>query len=412
MQVVSEICCGLDVHARTIVACLKRQGEQEIRTFSTMSDDLLRLSDWLVTAGCTQVALESTGVYWQPVYHLLESQMEVLLVNARHVKAVPGRKTDVNDCEWLADLLRHGLLRGSFIPPAPIREVRELVRYRTTLVRERVNVANRIQKLCESANLKLAQVASDALGVSGLAMLRQVAAGETDADKLAGLAQGRLKAKTPELRRAVQGQLTAAQRWVLTELLTRYDELTAAQGRVAIRLQEELAQSADPFVAAAVERLDTIPGIGPEVAQTIVAEIGTDMTKFPSDRHLASWAGLCPGNHQSAGKRLSGRIRHGNHNLRTALVQAAWAATRTKQTYLAAQYRRLVKRKGKQKALVAVAHSMVVIVYHVLQRQETYHELGGDYFDRQEQQKQQQRLVRQLQALGFHGTIDPLPAAA
>lgn len=412
MQIVYEICGGLDVHARTIVACLNRQGTKEIRTFSTMSDDLLRLSDWLVTAGCTHVAMESTGVYWQPAYHLLESQLEVLLVNARHVKAVPGRKTDVKDCEWLADLLRHGLLRGSFIPPAPIREVRELVRYRATLVRERASVANRIQKLCESANLKLAQVASDALGVSGLAMLRQVAAGETDVEQLAGLAQRRLKAKTPELRRALQGQLTAAQRWVLTELLTRYDELTAAHSRVAVRLQEELTTSADPFVAAAVERLDTIPGVGTEIAQTIVAEIGTDMTKFPSDRHLASWAGLCPGNHQSAGKRLSGRIRHGNHNLRTALVQAAWAATRTKHTYLAAQYRRLVKRKGKPRALVAVAHSILVMVYHILQRQENYHELGGDYFDRQEQHQQQERLVRQLQALGFHGTIEPLPVAA
>lgn len=412
MQVIYEICCGLDVHARTIVACLHRQGRKETRTFSTMSDDLLRLLDWLVTAGCTHVALESTGVYWQPAYHLLESEMEVLLVNARHVKAVPGRKTDVKDCEWLADLLRHGLLRGSFIPPAPIRELRELVRYRTTLVREQVNVANRIQRLIESANIKLAQVASDALGVSGLAMLRALARGEDDPEKLAAMAQRRLKAKTPELRRAMHGQLTAAQRWVLGELLTQYDELTAAQGRVAVRVQEELATSADPFVQAAVERLDTIPGVGVEVAQTIVAEIGTDMTRFASDRHLASWAGLCPGHHQSAGKRLSGRTRHGNHKLRTALVQAAWAATRTKHTYLAAQYRRLVKRKGKQKALVAVAHSMLVIVYHVLQRQENYHELGGDYFDRQDQAKQQQRLMRQLQALGLQVTVTALPTSA
>jgi transposase len=407
MQVVTEICAGLDVHARTIVACLNRHGQKEIRTFATMSDDLLRLLDWLVTAGCTQVVVESTGVYWQPAYHLLESQMEVLLVNARHVKAVPGRKTDVKDCEWLADLLRHGLLRGSFIPPAPIREVRELVRYRATLVRERASVTNRIQKLIESANIKLAQVASDALGVSGLAMLRALAAGKDDPDQLVALAHGRLKAKAPELRRAVQGHLTAAQRWVLGELLTQYDDLTAAQGRVAVRLQTELEASTDPFVAAAVERLDTIPGVGTEIAQTIVAEIGTDMTRFPSDRHLASWAGLCPGNHQSAGQRLSGRIRHGNHHLRTALVQAAWAATRTKHTYLAAQYQRLVKRKGKQKALVAVAHSILVMVYHILQRQENYHELGGDYFDRQESHKQQQRLLRQLQALGLQVTVTP-----
>lgn len=412
MQVLYDCCAGLDVHAKTIVVCLTRHGQKEIRTFGTMTDDLLQLLDWLHGAGCTHAAIESTGVYWQPAYHLLEGVMTVLLVNARHVKAVPGRKTDVKDCEWLADLLRHGLLRGSFIPPAPIRELRELVRYRSSLVREQASVANRIQKLAESANVKLAQVASDALGVSGLAMLRALARGETNPDKVVSLARGRLKAKTPALRQAVQGQLSAAQRWVLSELLDRYDELTAAQVRVATRLRQELAQSADPFVAEAVRLLDTIPGIGPEVAQTIVAEIGTDMAQFPTASHLASWTGICPGNHQSAGKRHSGKTRHGNKYLRTALVQAAWAASHTKDTYLAAQYHRLVKRKGKKKALIAVGHSILVIVYHVLKNKSTYQELGGDYFDRQTQQTQQQRLIRQLQALGLKVTVEALPEAA
>jgi len=412
MEVLYRSCCGLDVHAKTVVACLLKDGHKEIRTFATMTDELLALSDWLASEGWTHVAIESTGVYWKPVFNLLEGQQQVLLVNARHVKAVPGRKTDVRDCEWLADLLRHGLLKASFIPPVEIRELRELTRYRQTLVKEQAAVANRVQRLIESANIKLGQVASNALGVSGRLMLRAVADGETDAAKLAEMARGTLKQKRAELARALEGRVTAAQRFVLAELLTRWDELEAALARVGTAIKEEVAKCHDPFVAEAVALLQTIPGVGERVAQTIVSEIGVDMQRFPSDGHLASWAGMCPGNNESAGKRKSGKTTKGSVYLRAALVQAAWAATHTKETYLAAQYRRLVKRKGKNRALVAVGHSILVIIYHVLARHASYSELGGDYFDHHQVAQQRQRLIRQLEALGLKVSIEELPAAA
>jgi transposase len=320
-----------------------------------MTDDLLHLSDWLTSEGCTHVAIESTGVYWKPVFNILEAVMVVILVNARDVKAVPGRKTDVRDCQWLADLLRHGLLRASFILPLEIRELRELTRYRQTLVREQVSVANRVQRIIESGNIKLAQVATDTLGVSGRLMLRALAAGETDVTKLAEMARGRLRDKRMELQRAVKGRLMAAQRFVLSELLDRYDELEAAILRVNEQIRQEVALGPDPFVREAMQLLQTIPGVGERVAEAIVSEIGVDMSRFPTDAHLASWAGVCPGNHESAGKRKSGKTTKGNIHLRAALTQAAWAATHTKQTYLAAQYRRLVKPRGKKRALVAGA---------------------------------------------------------
>jgi len=291
MEIIYDCCCGLDVHAKTVVACLIKRGKKETRTFSTMTDDLLKLSDWLVSEGCTHVAMESTEVYWKPVFNILEGVLEVILVNARHVKAVPGRKTDVRDSEWLADLLRHGLLKASFIPPAHIRDLRELTRYRQSLVKEQTAVGNRIQKLIESANIKLGQVASDALGVSGLAMLRALARGETDPEQMADLARRRLKAKKPQLRRALQGRLTEAQRWVLGELLRRYDELEAARARVNEHIRQEVEHNRDPFVADAVTLLATIPGVGEPVAETIISEIGVDMSRFPSDAHLSSWAG-------------------------------------------------------------------------------------------------------------------------
>lgn len=412
MEVVYHRCAGLDVHAKTVVACLLQDGTKEVRTFSTMTDDLLALSDWLAAADCTQVAMESTGVYWKPVFNLLEGQMTVLLVNAQHVKAVPGRKTDVRDCEWLADLLRHGLLKASFIPPLEIRELRELTRYRQTLVKEQAAVANRLQRLIESGNIKLGQVASDVLGVSGRAMLNALAAGETDAAQLAALAKGSLKQKDAELRRALHGRLTAAQRFVLRELLARIDELDAALARVREELKREVAASQNPFVPEAVELLQTIPGVGERVAQVVVSEIGVAMNCFPTAGHLASWAGVCPGNHQSAGKRKSGKTTKGNVYLRTALVQAAWAATHTKDTYLAAQYRRLVRHKGKQCALVAVGHSILVIIYHVLKNQASYQELGGDYFDRQNVDRQRQQFIRKLEGLGLKVTVEELPVAA
>ncbi len=345
-------------------------------------------------------------MYWKPVFNILEGSIEVILVNAREAKGYKQRKTDVIDAEWLGDLLRHGLLKPSFIPPLPTRELRELTRYRESLNREQTALANRIQKVIEGGNIKIGQVASDALGVSAKKMLRALANGETNAERMSFLARGRMKPKQKQLERALTGQLTAAQRWVLTELLDQYDQVEAAISRVVARIHQEVDNSADPFMKEAVTLLDTIPGVGETVAQVIVSEIGTDMTRFPSDKHLASWAGMCPGNDESAGKRKSGKTTKGSRYLRSALVQAAWAATHTKNTYLSAQYRRLVRRMGKKKALVAVGHSILVITFHVLANKTSYHELGGDYFDRKNADAYRKRLVKQLQSLGFEVTLE------
>ena len=412
MEILYGCCCGIDVHAKMLVACLIKAGKKEVRTFATMTADLLRLLDWLTQAGCTHVAIESTGVYWRPVFNSLAGVLEVILTNARDAKGFTARKTDVIDAEWLADLLRHGLLKPSFIPPRPIRELRELTRYRESLVREQTALANRIQKLIESANIKLGQVASDALGVSGKAMLRALAAGETDAKKMSHLARRTLKRKQPQLQQALAGRMTEAQRWVLGQLLDQYDQSEAALRRVEERLTQQVESSPNPFVPEAVKLLDTIPGVGETVAQIIVAEIGVDMERFPTDHHLASWAGMCPGNNESAGKRKSGKTSKGSRYLRAALVQAAWAASHQKGTYLAAQYKRLVKRMGKKKALVAVGHSILIIVYHVLQKRVPYQDLGGDYFERRHVSTQRQRLIRQLEALGVKVTVEEVKEAA
>jgi transposase len=408
VQVIHSICCGLDVHAKTVVACLIKEGKKEFRTFSTMTDDLVKLKEWLTASECVKVGIESTGVYWRPVFNILEGPIEVALLNARDVKGRRGRKTDMRDCEWIAEMVQYGLVEGSFIPPANIRELRELTRYRESLVRQRTALANRIQKLIESGNIKLGQVASDVLGASGRAMLRALAAGETDPQALASLAQRRLRRKETELVHALKGQLTDSQRWVLTELLGQYEQVETALARVEERLDAEVTNNVDPFASEAVALLQTVPGLGQRVAWVIVAEIGLDMSCFPTARHLASWAGLCPGTHESAGKRSSGKTTKGDTYLRTALVQAAWAATHTKNTYLAAQYHRLVKRMGKKKALVAVAHSMLIMVYHILSRHEPHRELGGDYFERRNADDQRQRLIRKLEGLGLKVTVEPL----
>ena len=412
MEVLYACCCGIDVHAKMLVACVLKQGQKDVRTFSTMTEDLLRLLDWLTHVGCTHVAIESTGVYWRPVFNILEGAVEVMLTNARDAKGYKARKTDVIDAEWLADLLRHGLLKPSFIPPLPIRELRDLTRYRESLVREQTALANRIQKLIESANVKLGQVASDALGASGKRMLRALATGQTDAEQMSHLAQGVLKRKQPQLQQALEGRFTQAQRWILTELLDQYDQGEVALQRVAERIRQEVDKRADPFVPEAIKLLDTIPGVGETVAQIMVAEVGVDMEQFPSADHLASWAGMCPGNNESAGKRRSGKTTKGSRYLRAALVQAAWAASHQKETYLAAQYKRLVKRMGKKKALIAVGHSILVIAYHVLQHRTPYQDLGGDYFARRNVDKQRKRLVRQLESLGVKVTIAEIKEAA
>jgi len=411
MKVVHEICCGIDVHAKMLVACLiLASGEKQTRTFSTMTADLLQLRDWLVAVGCTHVAIESTGVYWKPVFNILEDALTVILINPEHARALRGRKTDVKDAEWLADLLRHGLLKASFIPPPVIRELRELTRYRESLVKEQGAVANRIQKLLESGNIKLGQVASDALGASGRAILKELAKGENNARKLAALARGKLKEKSLSLERALEGRLTVNQRYVLGELLRRWEELESADARVTSEIDKYV--QADPKLARAREILDGIPGIGLRVAEVIIAELGITMDVFGDAAHLASWAGICPGNKASGGKRLSGRTRKGNTYLRSALVQAAWGTTMKKDCYLSSQYYRLLKRLGRKKALVAVAHSLLVIIFHVLHNDQTYTELGGDYFDRHHVEQQREYYLRRLQMLGLKVTIEELPTAA
>jgi transposase len=404
-------CAGIDVHKGNVVVCVRccdRSGKvvEEIRTFATMTRDLLALSDWLAEHGVTHVAMASTGVYWKPVFNILEGRCQVILVNAEHIKQVPGRKTDVKDCAWIAQLLQHGLLKASFIPPPPIRELRDLTRQRTQLVQERAAAANRIQKVLEDANIKLAGVATDVLGVSGRDMLEALIAGETDPEKLADLARKRLREKIPALQLALHGRVTDHHRFLLRMHLDQVAHLEELIGRLGARVEEALAP-----LAAAAERLQTIPGISQRVAETVLAEIGPDMAQFPSAGHLASWAGMCSGNNESAGKRRSGRCTHGNRWLKRILVQAAWAASHTQGTYLAAPYRRLAKRRGRKRALVAVGHTLLVIIYHVLKRGTTYTELGPDFLDRLEPERLTRQLVKRLEALGHKVILEPGQAA-
>lgn len=414
MDVVVERACGLDVHKRTVVACLITPGpdgkpHKELRTFSTVTADLLRLADWLTAAECTHIAMESTGIYWRPVYNVLEAvgQFELLVVNAQHIKAVPGRKTDTHDAHWIATLLRHGLLRGSFIPSRPLRELRDLTRYRSELVHDRVRLVNRLHKVLEDANLKLAMVATDVMGVSGRAIFAALIGGETDPERLADLARGTLQKKREHLEQALRGEFRPHHAFLLAELLSQIDALEAAEARVTAELDVRLHAEAD-----AMTNLDTIPGVNRRIAQIIIAEIGTDMRRFPSARHLASWAGLCPGNHESAGKRRSGHTRKGSRWLRQALTEAAHGAAHTKQTYLAALYHRIAARRGRKKAVIAVAHAILVICYYLLTRQEPYQDLGANYFDERERQAVERRLVKRLQRLGYEVVLHPAAQVA
>jgi transposase len=399
MQVMYERCAGLDVHKKTVVACVLTPEGQETRTFGTMTIDLLALSDWLLACGCTHIAIESTGDYWKPVFNILEGTCEVLLVNAQHVKTVPGRKTDVKDAAWLAALLQHGLLRASFIPPVAQRELRDLTRYRSTFIQERVTLINRVQKLLEDANIKLAAVASDIMGVSGRALLAALLAGHNNPQALAELAKGRLRSKRDQLK-ALDGRVKPPHRFVLTELLCQIDGLDDTIARFDAQVQAICG----PFEEA-VGLLDTIPGVARRTAEMIVAEIGTEMTRFPSAGHLASWAGVAPGNYESAGRQASGKTRKGNRFLRSTLVQAAHAAARTKGTYLNAQYRRLAARRGKKRAMMAVAHSILAMAYYMIQRQEPYREAGADFFDHLHPEHTARRLVQRLEHLGYEVTL-------
>lgn len=408
VQVVYERCAGLDVHKKTVTACVITPAGKQTRTFGTLTRELLALVDWLLAQGVTHVVMESTGVYWKPVYNLLEhSGIEALVVNARDLKNVPGRKTDVKDAEWIADLLRHGLLRGSFVPERWQRELRELVRYRRSLIQERVREANRIQKVLEGANIKLGDVATDVLGKSGRAMLAAIAAGEADPKQLAGLARQRLKNKRDQLEGALEGLVGPHQRFLLA---TQLRHIAFLEEEIA-KLDREIEERMRPF-AEVLERMAEIPGVGRCTAEEALAETGVDMSRFPSAAHFASWLGLCPGNHESAGKRKSGKTRHGNVHAATALIRAAQSAARTKDTYAYAQYRRLAARRGANRAKVAVAHSIAVAIYHMLRDGTRYRDLGPNHFDRINEQTVVKRAVRRLEELGYRVALEKEPVAA
>ncbi|MCK6498519.1 MAG: IS110 family transposase [Nitrospira sp.] len=410
METTYESCAGLDVHKKTVEVTVRRmEGGQlhaETRRFATLTRDLLRVSEWLASQKVTHVAMESTGVFWKPIYNILEGSFEVLLVNAQHVKQVPGRKTDVKDSQWLAQLLQHGLLRPSFVPPRPVRELRDLTRHRTQLVAEKVRVANRLRKTLEDANIKLGSVASDLMGVSARAMLQALIRGEADPARIAGLARRSMRSKIPQLKVALEGRITDHHRFLLQVLWDQLQSLESLMGRLDARIEELLRP-----LEKTIQRLDEVPGIDRRVAEIILAEMGTDMKVFPTARHLASWAGMCPGNHESAGKRKTGKTTHGSRWLRGALTQAAWAASHDKNSYFAAQYRRLAARRGKKRALVAVGHSILVAVYHLLRQSDLcYRDLGADFFDRLDPQRLTKHRVRRLEGLGHKVTLTPVAA--
>jgi transposase len=412
MEVIVERCAGLDVHKKSVMAAVRKAGRgrrraEVVREFSTFTDGLIELRDWLVEECVTEVAMEATGSYWKPVWHVLEDAagFELLLVNPTHVKKVPGRKTDVSDASWLAQLLECGLLRGSFVPPLEIARLRDLTRYRKKLIQERTRELQRVQKLLEDAGIKLHSVATNVVGKSGREMIEALIAGERDPEVLAEMAKTRMRSKIPELRRALVGRFDAHHGMLARMHLEHIDQLDALVARLDTEVDRLMAPFAEPAT-----RLVSIPGIAKRNAEVIVAEIGTDMSRFPDPAHLASWAGLAPGNYESAGKRKSGRAPKGNPGLCAALCESAWVATRS-DTYLAAQYRRFRRRfgaKSEPKAIFAVAHTMLGIIWHVLSRETTYQDLGANYFERRTDTEARQRyLVRQLQALGHEVILRP-----
>jgi transposase len=448
MDVMFTHCAGLDVHKKTLTACRvtpdptgrEADGIVEIRVFGTMTADLLALSDWLAEAGITHVAMESTGEYWRPVYNLLEGDITIFLVNAAHVKQVPGRKTDKADARWLAKLMRYGLLQASFIPPQGQRDLRDLTRYRTKLVQERSRAVNRVQGVLERANIKLASVATDIMGVSGRAILAALIAGRAAPETMAELAKGRMRAKLPVLEQALTGLMRDHHRRLLALQLAHIDFLDEQIDALSAEIMRDLSEleadalppppanlaratgeggseasqdalSSPLSFAEAIAVLDTIPGVDQRSAELLVAEWGTDMRRFGTASRLSAWTGVAPGNDESAGKQRSGKTRQGNRTLRTGLTQMAHAAARTKSTYLSALYQRLAARRGKKRAIMAVAHAIVVSAFHMLARHEPYHELGHNYLDEQRRDHLRDRLTRRIERLGYRVSLDPIPAA-
>jgi transposase len=419
MDVMHPRSAGIDVHKEMLMVCVrvleKGRVEESIRQFSTMTSDILAMADWFASLGVTHVAMESTGVFWKPIYNLLEGRFEVWLCNAHHIKQVPGRKTDVKDCQWIAQLLQLGLLRPSFVPPRPLRDLRDLTRHRAQLTDEKTRTANRIQKVLEDTNIKLSSVASDILGVSGRAMLQVIIAGDAlpPPEVLADLARGRLRKKLRELREALRGKVTDHHRFMLRQL---WDQLTFVEKQIAgltarigevMENEDATRKEGDPGIpfADAVALLCQIPGVSTLTADNILAEIGTDMTRFPTAKHLASWAGICPGNNESAGKRKHGRTTKGNRWLRRTLTQAAWAASRTKKSYFKAQLKRVSSRRGRKRALVAVAHSLLTVTFHILSTKTPFADLGPEHFDNLNAERLTRHLIRRLEGLGLEVTV-------
>lgn len=398
MDVIYRCCCGIDVHKKLIVACLRKGGRSELREFGTMTGEIKELAGWLQEAGCEMVAMESTGVYWKPLYNLFELlDINAIIVNAAHMKAVPGRKTDMKDAEWIAELLRHGLLKASFIPGREQRELRDLTRYRKSLIEERSRELNRLQKVLETANIKLSSVLTDANGKSLRRLLEKIAANEApDARETARLIHQSLLPKLDDIMRAMDGITTPLQRALLSQILGHIDELERRIASLDEMVERYMAEYAEALAA-----IDQIPGVGTRSAQVILAEIGMDMSRFPSAEHLCSWAGIAPGNHQSAGKRKSGKTNKGNKTLKSMLIQCAKSAKRVKSSYFSAQFNRISARRGKNRAAVAVAHSILTVIYHILKEHIPYRDLGSDYYDSIHREHKINGYLKRLQALGW-----------
>lgn len=420
MKIFYKCCCGIDVHRSTLKANLRRTGVKgkkdldEVREFGTMTHELLELADWLKEAGCTHIGVESTGVFWKPLFNILACDFDIILVNAKHYRGIPGHKTDAKDSRWLGNLLQHGLLKASFIPPQHIRDLRDLTRQRRKLIQEKSSVVNRIHKILQDANIKLSSVISDIMGISGREILRMLIHGETDSAKMSECARGRMKTKKKELSYALEGGVTQHHRFMLTQHLKQIEFLEELimefNHRIDNHLHGQNVKGEDS--SDLVKLLETIPGVERRSAEEIIAEIGTNMNQFPNEGHLSSWAGVCPGNNETGGKRKSGKTTKGSRWLKATLGEIAWAASRTKSTYLSAHYRRIVRRRGKPKSIVAVGHTMLVIAYHMIKHRIPYKELGADYFDKMDEKKLVSNMVKRLKRLGYDIDLDDLKKAA